>query len=379
MIKIKNYLVNCKYTSFYFIYQFFHKIIFSKNCRQTVLFHYICHTNTLLQTPMNNRFVFLLFSAGLTFLSTVRLVAQARMNLGEKPKIVSVSPSDRSATSTKYTEAEESQYLTLVNKGYRQLLADSLGYAEMTFREATDFLPSHPSNAELFFQMGQIAERGNNYHTASDYYRKSLRINENLAKAYERRGAVSLILKDYDTALKCYSTLLELKPSSPQAHFYKGYTYQRQGKQDNALAEYKKTLALEPQHTSANTAIAVIRASQGHHDEAIGIMDRLITHSPKSASLYEMRGTFEMECGKNQLALYDFNKAIELAPDNPTAYLNRAVIYGRSKQKSMAELDLRKAQDLGAPDSTIESARTAISKHKQKLGPDNSGKVPILP
>ena len=160
---------------------------------------------------MNNRFVFLLFSAGLTFLSTVRLLAQARMNLGEKPKIVSVSPSDRSATSTKYTEAEESQYLTLVNKGYRQLLADSLGDAEMTFREATDFLPSHPSNAELFFQMGQIAERGNNYHTASDYYRKSLRINENLAKAYERRGAVSLILKDYDTALKCYSTLLELK------------------------------------------------------------------------------------------------------------------------------------------------------------------------
>ena len=92
-----------------------------------------------------------------------------------------------------------------------------------------------------------------------------------------------------------------------------------------------------------------------------------------------MRGTFEMECGKNQLALYDFNKAIELAPDNPTAYLNRAVIYGRSKQKSMAELDLRKAQDLGAPDSTIESARTAISKHKQKLGPDNYGKVPIQP
>ena len=313
---------------------------------------------------MNKLLLPLLLLVGFATTRPTCVAAQARVDLGDKPKIASVSPSERSISSTGYTEAEQNRYIALVNKGYRQLLADSLGMAEVTFREATDFLPSHPSNAEIFFQLGQLSERSGNFRTASDYYRKAIRLNENMAKAYERRGIVNLVLRDYGTALGCFSAFLELKPSSPQALFYKGYAYQQQGKLDNAMAEYQKVLGIEPQHTSANTAVAVIEAGQGHHETALEIMDNLIIQNPKGAALYEMRGTFEMETGRNQLALYDFNKAIELFPDNPTAYLNRAVLHGRTGQKTLAEEDFLKAQELGATETSIESARATIDKHK---------------
>ncbi len=317
-----------------------------------------------LQIPMNTPLLSLLLLVGFATTRPACVAAQARVDFGDKPRIEPVSPDERSISSTGYTEAEQNCYIALVCKGYRQLLADSLGMAEVTFRKATDFLPAHPSNAEIFFQLGQLSERSSNYRTASDYYRKSIRLNENMAKAYERRGIVSLVLKDYGTALGCFSAFLELKPSCPQALFYKGYAYQQQDKLDNALGEYRKVLAIEPQHTSANTAVAVIEAGQGHHETAIEIMDNLIIQNPKGAALYEMRGTFEMETGRNQLALYDFNKAIELLPDNPTVYLNRAVLHGRIGQRTLSEEDFLKAQELGATASSVESARATIDKHK---------------
>lgn len=306
----------------------------------------------------------LLTSACLIALLSVctNTMGQARIDLGEKPKIVSASPTERSATSTKYTEAEENRYIALVSTAYKDMLADSLTQAELAFKEATDLLPSHPANAEAFFQLGQIAERKNNYQTAADYYRKSTRINENLAKAFDRRGAVSLILRDYDTALKCYTKYLDLKPGDAQAIFYKGYIYQQEGKLDQALSQYQKVLDASPNHVSANTAVAVIKAGRGQHSEAISIMDNLISCNPKSASLYQMRGSFEMESQRTKLALYDFNKAIELDPTNPTSYINRAIVYGRSKQKAMSEADLQRAQELGAPAYAIESARNAMRK-----------------
>ncbi len=316
---------------------------------------------------MNTPHLSLLLSIGFFTLQSLSAAAQTRFDLGGKPRIESATPSDRSNGSTEYTEAEQNRYLALVSKGYSQLLTDSLRLAELTFKEATDFLPSHPSNAEIFYQLGQISERRGNYHTSSDYYRKSIRINENLAKSYERRGIVNLVLKDYSTALGCFSSFLKLKPANPQVLFYMGYAYQQQGKLDNAMAKYQQVLDQEPMHASANTAVAVIEAGKGHHDAAIEIMDKLITHNPKSASLYEMRGTFEMESGKNQMALYDFNKSIELLPNNPTAYLNRAVLHGRSGQKTLAEEDITKAQELGADETSVERARTSIARRKQKV------------
>ncbi len=306
----------------------------------------------------------MILAAAAAALSPLAAAGQARVDLGNKPRIESASPSDRSTGSTGYTEAEQNRYLALVSKGYRHLLADSLSLAELTFREATDFLPSHPSNAEIFYQLGQLSERKGNYRTADDYYRQSIRINENLPKTYERRGIVNLVLKDYDKALRCFATYLDLKPADTQVMFYRGYAYQQQGKRNEALAEYQKVLATDPNHESANTAVAVIKAGQGHHSEAIDIMDRLIARNPKAASLYEMRGTFEMESSKNQMALYDFNKAISLLPDNPTAYLSRAALYGRTGQKGLAEEDILKAQRLGASASSIDSARATIERHK---------------
>ena len=293
---------------------------------------------------------------------SISVQAQTRITLGDKPKISSATPTERSQTSTKYTEAEQHRYITLLTSAYRKMLADSLPQAESMFKDATDLLPHHPSNAEAFFLLGQIAERNNNYQMASDYYRKATRINENLAKAYERRGAVCLILRDYDTALRCYSSLLELKPDNAQALFYKGYTYQQLKRPDDAIKQYDKALSLDPGNVSAASALAVIKAGRKQYDEALAILDNLIVRKPSTASLYEVRGNMQMELGRNELALYDFNKAIELDPNNAINYINRAILYGRKKQKALSENDLQHAQELGAPAEAIEAALN----HQQK-------------
>ena len=295
---------------------------------------------------------------------SISVQAQTRITLGDKPKISSVAPTERSQTSTKYTEAEQNRYLSLVTSAYRKMLADSVPQADKLFKEAADLLPHHPSNAEVYFQLGQIAERNSNYQTASDYYRKATRINENLAKAYDRRGAVCLILRDYDTALRCYSSLLELKPDNAQAQFYKGYAYQQLKRTDDALKQYEKALSIDPGNVSAAGAMAVIMAGRKQYDEALAILDNLIVRKPSAASLYEVRGNMQMELGRNELALYDFNKAIELEPDNAVNYINRAILYSRKKQKALSENDLMRARELGASTEAIETALNYQKKQK---------------
>ena len=112
----------------------------------------------------------------------LQIGAQTRITLGDRPKVNAVEAGERPSSSTKYSEAEEKKYLSLITSAYRQLLADSMLKAEKLFVEAVDFLPGHPSNAEAYFQLGCIAEQKEVYEDALEYYRKALRINENLAK-----------------------------------------------------------------------------------------------------------------------------------------------------------------------------------------------------
>lgn len=287
-------------------------------------------------------------------LCTTPVCGQTKVTLDKKPHVESVKPTDEVAGSTKYTEAEKLHYQNYVAEGYKALLEDSLVKAQDCFAQAVKLLPNHPSNAEVYFQMGQIAEEREQFLQASDYYKKSTHQNENMAKSYKRRGAVSIILKDYETALREYAKYLQLKPKDHEVRVFRGYCYQEMGRDGEALAEYQAVISQDPLNVNAIMALASLDHKRGNTDSAIRAMDDLVCRFPDDATYYEMRGAFEMDVKRYQLAAYDFNKAVELDPKNPSHYLKRAAMHFKTGDEALAEADLKKAEELGAPKAQVE-------------------------
>ncbi len=279
--------------------------------------------------------------------------AQTKVTLDKKPRVESFKPTDSAIGTTKYTEAELNRYQQHLSQAYQALLSDSLLRATDEFTQATDLLPNHPSNAEAFFQLGQIAEQREQYRQAADYYRKSVRINENLAKAYSRKGAMNIILKDYDTALRDYSNYISLRPKDYDARIYRGHAYQQLRRFGEAQADYQYILNADPFNAKATMAMATLDLDRGNAEEALATMDKLILRFPDNATYYELRGEIDMELRRLELASYDFNKAIELEPDNAAHYLKRAALYFRQSNGPLAQADLDKAATLGASKEQI--------------------------
>lgn len=293
------------------------------------------------------------------------LCGQTRITLGDKPKVQSALPSEEPLTSTKYTSAEKQKYQHHIATAYRALLHDSLGKAEDYFTQAVKLLPSHPSNAEVYFMLGQIAESRNQYQQASNYYKKSIRQNENMTKSYERKGAVDIILGNYDTALRNYNTLLQLKPGDHQTLLRRGYVSQCLGRTEQSLRDYQSVLSADPANAQAASAIATIWGKQGKFDEAIALLDKQIALHPTEAQLYNTRGMLEAETRKLELALYDLDKAVAHAPKEWSYLLNRSIVHTLSGNKALAEQDCDNALKLGATKGDIERS-VAIARQIKK-------------
>jgi len=160
-----------------------------------------------------------------------------------------------------------------------------------------------PQNAKLFYQLGSVCYKLNDYPAANAALIECIKLSSNYYSAYLLKGVVSLALQDYGT-----------------------------GKSDLEIA--LKNLPDKATEIYPNLAFA--SSKLGELNDALPYLSEWENIDPKNPLVFYTRGN--LYAGKNnyEKALENYSKAIELDPSNPDFLINRVILYMNNSRYKMA-------------------------------------------
>ncbi len=224
-------------------------------------------------------------------------------------------------------------------------------YQQSDYKKALNhFTPSFTKNlnkisldtSHIFFYIGDIHLRTNNYNMAINNFSKYLEIYHDNFKAYYNRGRAYYYINKYDKAISDYDQVLNLKPRHTDAYINRGISYHAVNKYDLAISDFDKVLGLHHEHAEAYNNRGNAYSRKGEYKKAISDFNQAIKINPKFAVAFNNRGTTYVSNGEHSKALLDYNKAIELDPNYYIAFFNRGIAYKIEKEYKKALTDFNK-------------------------------------
>ena len=163
--------------------------------------------------------------------------------------------------------------------------------------------------------------RGNDQYDKGQYdqaisdYTEAIKINPNLAGAYNNRGLTYSHDKgDYDRAISDFSKAIEINPRNADAYVNRANAYtQGKGQYDLAIADYTKAIEIAPRLAMAYYNRGISYEGKGEYDQAVADFSKAIELDPTNAEPYSNRGVVYMvKLGNRKKACSDWKRACEL-------------------------------------------------------------------
>jgi tetratricopeptide (TPR) repeat protein len=170
-------------------------------------------------------------------------------------------------------------------------------------------------------------ERKAVYDRAIADYTQALRLDPNIALAYNNRGMAYAGKGDYDRAIADYTQALRLDPNIALAHNNRGMAYADKGDYDWAIADYTQALRIDPDLVAVYNNRGMAYAGKRDYDRAIADYTQALRLDPNDADVYNKRGIAYYYKGDLNKAIGDYNEALRLDPNNAAAYYNRGDAY----------------------------------------------------
>ncbi|BAY37673.1 tetratricopeptide repeat protein [Nostoc sp. NIES-2111] len=217
------------------------------------------------------------------------------------------------------------------------VLNDLKGYtqAEAAINKAIDLSP----RAAFFLNRGYFYYEQKKWDLALADYTQALKINPQLALAYNNRGLLYKEPKKWDLALADYNQALKINPQYAEAYYNRGLVYYEQKKWELALADFTQALKINPQFAQAYYNRGVLYYEQKKWELALADLNQTININPQLAEAYSSRGVLYKEQKKWELALADFTQALKINPQYAEAYYNRGLLYSEQKKWELALAD----------------------------------------
>jgi len=239
-----------------------------------------------------------------------------------------------------------------------------------------------PQTAGTFIDRGILFASRGDYEKAIADFDEALRLDPNLVAAYMLRGmallaSVSYVdeirgnfeevitistydqqvsarqAQIYDQAIENYTQAIRLDQNNALAYRRRGKVYELKGDNDRALADYNQAIRLNPNNAVAYTGRGLVYENKGDYDRAIADYNEAIRLNPNEAISYSERGNAYLHKGDYDRAIADQNQAIRLNPNDAVAYHNRAAAYGSKKDYDRAIADVNQAIRLGLNHPTV--------------------------
>lgn len=170
-----------------------------------------------------------------------------------------------------------------------------------------------------------------NFSQALEAYDKALRLNPQLAEAYNNRGIVKYELNQYTAAIEDYSAAIRLKSNFANALNNRGNAYAALKRFNEAAQDLQAALKLNPNFAVGHNNLGNVYRSMKNYDAAIDEYTQAIQLNPKFAEAYYNRAAIRYGQGKYLEALSDIKKSMDLNSANSSIRdLYNRIIHGTS-------------------------------------------------
>ncbi len=225
----------------------------------------------------------------------------------------------------------------------RTIYNDLLGYIQNQQKHTTAY-------AE--FYKGLTAYKNREFEEAIKYYTECLKINPQLAEAYNNRGAAKGELRDYQEAIKDYDEAIKINPQDANAYKNRGLANSNIEKYPEAIEDYDKAIEIDPRYDKAYYNRGVSKEKLEDYPGAIKDYDKAIEINPQFAEAYNNRGNVKQELKYYKEAIEDYDKAIEINSQYAGAYYNRGFAKFEIGDRQGAREDEERAKEIN-PDLPI--------------------------
>lgn len=158
---------------------------------------------------------------------------------------------------------------------------------------------------------------------AIEVFSTLLKLNPDIALAWERRGIAYVYDRQYDKAIDDFTQSIALDDNYEGAYNNRGLCYDKLKRYNEAIADYRRAIEIRPE-------VATFYANRGESHlrnndpvTAISDFDKAIELDVEITETYNLRGEAYARLGEYGKAIDDFNRELKITPDNPTALANR--------------------------------------------------------
>ena len=165
-------------------------------------------------------------------------------------------------------------------------------------------------NINKIFSLAVQNQKKNNHKVAKDLYNQILKINPNLAEAYNNLGFIFRSEGQNEKAKECYEKALKIKPHFTNANQNLGLIYQKLGNYEEAKNCYEKVIDVNPDLISVQYNLGLVFQKLGNYEEAKNCYEKVIDINPKIAEAHNNLGIVYASLGKINQAVNSYSLAI---------------------------------------------------------------------
>jgi len=220
-------------------------------------------------------------------------------------------------------------------------------------------------------------------------YRQAIQIDPNYANAYKNLGNALFFQRKPKEAIAAYRQAIQINPNYAEAYKDLGNLLFIEGKSDEEIANYRQALKVNPQWAWAYNKLGRKFYGQSEFERAIAAYRQAIQIDPNDAEAYKNLGDALSFQGKLDAAIAAFRQAIDIDPNYTEAYnnLGNALFNQGQPQEAIAayrqaiQIDPNDAeayinlgwilQEQGRLDEAIAAYRQAIQLNLKKTQADN--------
>ncbi len=183
------------------------------------------------------------------------------------------------------------------------------------------------SEAQKRFESGLELQKQGQLEGAVQEYNEAIRLDPQLADAYNRRGGVYRQAGHLEQALQDYDEAIQIGSGQAGVYSGRGSTYLALDQAHRAIEDFGEAVRLDPQLAEAyyNRGLAYSDMAQG--ERAIEDYDQAIRLGPNRAEFYVTRADAYLHLNQPEKIIENLDEAIRLNPGVADDYVIRAGAY----------------------------------------------------
>src|SRR5258706_994618 len=175
---------------------------------------------------------------------------------------------------------------------------------------------------EQWLEEGNILMNLTRYQEALTAFEQVIRLDPNLADAYNDKSYVLIILIRYHEGLDACEQAIRLNPNLAMVYNNKGWALNNLGRYQEALIACEQAISLDPNVAMSYSNKGGALNNLGRYQEALIACEQAIRLDPNIAMAYNHKGWALNSLGRYQKALIACEQAISLDPKLANAYIN---------------------------------------------------------